>query len=150
MNQTNDRIIAVLNSLLRGELSATETYQQALEKVGQGPGAADLRQMHHDHREAANTLRQHVHQHGGKPDQGSGAWGAWAKTVEGTAKLFGNASALKALKEGEEHGIKEYDSALASADLPTDCKDLIRNQLLPKTRIHVATLDQIMNSISKT
>src|SRR5436305_622331 len=90
-----------LNSLLRGELSATETYQQALAKVGTEPGAAELRQIHDEHREAANTLRIHVHQHDGKPDQGSGAWGAFAKAVEGTAKVFGNTAALKALKEGE-------------------------------------------------
>ena len=30
---------STLNSLLRGEIAATETYQQALEKVGDDPGA---------------------------------------------------------------------------------------------------------------
>src|SRR5438046_1852678 len=98
--------IDTLNKLLRGEIAATETYQQAMGKVGQEPGADALRQLHDEHRTAANTLRQHVHQHGGKPDQGSGSWGAFAKAVAGTAKLFGNSAALKALKEGEEHGIK--------------------------------------------
>src|SRR5437868_4001705 len=126
----------VLNRLLRGELSATETYQQALAKAGQEPRAAELRRIHDEHRTAANELRQHIHQHGGKPEQGSGAWGAWAKTVEGTAKLFGNAAAVKALKEGEEHGVKDYEDALNDASLPADCKDLIRNRLLPQTRSH--------------
>src|SRR5690242_15871808 len=93
-----------LNGLLRGELSATETYQQALAKVGDEAGAEQLRRIHREHREAANTLRQHVHMYGGKPDQDSGAWGAFAKAVEGAAKLFGNDAALKALKEGEEKG----------------------------------------------
>src|SRR5205823_3718669 len=61
--------IKVINSLLRGELSATETYQQALAKVGKEPGAAELRQIHDEHRSAANALRQEVHRLGGKPDQ---------------------------------------------------------------------------------
>jgi uncharacterized protein (TIGR02284 family) len=137
--------VKTLNSLLRGEISATETYQQALEKVGDDPGAADLRRIHVEHREAANTLRQHVHSHGGKPDQGSGAWGTFAKAVEGVAKVFGNTAALKALKEGEEHGLKQYESALKDPNLPADCHSLISSQLLPQTREHIAMLDRVMS-----
>jgi uncharacterized protein (TIGR02284 family) len=134
-----------LNSLLRGELAATETYQQAMEKAGNEGWAEELRRIRDDHRTAANTLRQHVHGHGGKPDQGSGAWGAWAKAVEGTAKVFGNAAALKALKEGEEHGVKSYEDALNNPDLPADCKTLIRSTLLPQTRGHIPVLDRLMS-----
>jgi uncharacterized protein (TIGR02284 family) len=126
---TTTKAADTLNSLLRGELAATETYQQALEKIGNDAGASELRQIHVDHREAANTLRQHVHNVGGTPDQGSGAWGAFAKAVEGTAKLFGNTSALKALKEGEEHGVKSYENVLQDSDLPTECQTLVRTVL---------------------
>src|SRR5687767_7460215 len=97
--------VDTLNSLLRGEIAATETYQQALAKIGNEPGGADLRRIHAEHRDTANALRKHVHIFEDKPDQGSGAWGAFAKAVEGVAKLFGNTAALKALKEGEEHGL---------------------------------------------
>jgi len=138
--------IECLNSLLRGELAATETYQQAIAKMDRTAHAADLRRMHVEHREAANTLRQHVHECGGKPDQGSGAWGAWAKFVEGTAKIFGETAALKALKEGEEQGVKDYESALQKGELAAECRLLIRNQLLPQTREHIATLDRMMSS----
>ena len=136
----------ILNRLLRGELAATATYQQALAKVGNEPRATDLRRLHDEHRTAANELRQHIHHHGGKPDQGSGAWGAWAKTVEGAAKIFGDAAAVKALKEGEEHGVKDYEDALADANLPGDCKDLIRNRLLPQTRSHIPVLDRFIEA----
>ena len=144
MAMSSSNTIDTLNSLLRGEISATETYQQAMAKVGSEAGAADLRRIHEEHREAANTLRQHVHSHGGQPDQGSGAWGAFAKTVEGGAKLFGNAAAIKALKEGEEHGIKEYEEALQDADLPAECRTLISSQLLPRTRAHIPVLDRLI------
>lgn len=142
---TTNQAIDRLNALLRGELAATETYQQALEKVGNEPGVTDLRRVHNDHRDAANTLRQHIHQHGGKPEQSSGVWGTFAKAWEGTAKLFGNSAALSALKQGEERGISDYEAALQDANLAQDCKDLIRTQLLPKTRDHVQVLDQVIS-----
>jgi hypothetical protein len=56
-----------LNSLLRGELAATETYQQALAKWGDSLGADALRQIHAEHRWAADELRRHVRRHGGQP-----------------------------------------------------------------------------------
>jgi hypothetical protein len=142
---TANKTVENLNGLLRGELAATETYQQALAKFGNEPGAEELRQVHAEHRTAANTLRQHIHGHSGKPDQGSGAWGTFAKAVEGTAKLFGNKAALKALKEGEESGLKSYEAALKGNDLEADCKVLVRDSLLPLTRLHIATLDHLMS-----
>ena len=143
---TTNSSVDILNRLLRGELAATETYQQALAKVGDEPMAEELRRIHMEHREAANTLRQYVHKHGGQPDQGSGAWGTFAKAVEGTAKVFGNAAAVKALKEGEEHGIKDYEAALQDARLAADAKDLIRDRLLPQTRAHLPILDRFIDA----
>lgn len=140
--------VHTLNSLLRGELSATETYQQALNKLEGTQGYDELKRIHREHREAANTLRQEVHKVGGKPDQGSGAWGAFAKTIEGTAKTFGTDAALKALKEGEEHGLKEYEAALKNG-LPPECKILIESKLLPQTRQHIPTLDRLMAGLVK-
>jgi uncharacterized protein (TIGR02284 family) len=145
MMQATEKI-DTLNSLLRGEIAATETYQQALAKVGDGTGAAELRRIHEEHRDAANTLRQHVHQHGGKPDQGSGAWGKFAKAIEGAAKLFGNTAALKALKEGEEKGASDYEAALKDEELSMDCKSLITTKLLPQTRSHIPVLDRLMEA----
>ena len=135
--------VDTLNELLRGEIAAVETYQQAMEKIGNDPGAAELRQIHDEHRAAANALRLHIRDHNGTPDHGSGAWGAWAKAVTGVARLFGNSAALKALKEGEEHGIKSYEKALEEKDLPEECKQLIRT-LLPQTRAHLPILDRVL------
>ena len=146
MATATEKTVEALNSLLRGELAATETYQQALAKVGEEPGAHELKRIHVEHREAANTLRQHVHKHGGKPDQGSGAWGTFAKAVEGVAKLFGCTAALKALKEGEEHGIKEYEAFLEDVNADQECKDLARTQLLPQCRSHIPILDRLIDA----
>lgn len=138
-----------LNALLRGELSAIETYDQALKKLGDTKGADDLRRIHSQHREAASTLRQHVEQHGGQPDQSSGAWGAFARVVEGTAKLFGNDAALLALKQGEEHGVNAYEKALMDKGLPADCATLIKSKLLQQARAHIPVLDRLMAGLVK-
>jgi hypothetical protein len=137
--------VTALNSLLRGEMSALETYRQAREKFGEesGPGAAELLQIQLDHRDASDALWHHIEQHGGKPSEGSGPWGAFAKAVENTAALLGDAAALKALKEGEEHGLKDYQDALEDKGLPEDCQALIRG-LLVKQREHIAILDRLM------
>jgi len=144
MATKTDSPVETLNSLLRGELSACETYQQALAKFDSEPGAADLRRLHPEHGQAANELRAHVHQFGGKPDHDSGSWGSFAKAVEGVAKLFGFTAALKALKEGEEHGINSYESALKDAGMPEECRAMISGRLLPQARSHLVELDRIM------
>jgi uncharacterized protein (TIGR02284 family) len=136
-----------LNSLLRGEISAIETYQQALAKLGETNCTCEMRRLHDEHIDAANMLRQHIHQHGGKPVKGSGVWGAFAKAVAGTAKLFGNTAALKALKEGEQQGVFEYEQALRGDGLPSDCRDLIETKLLPRTMAHVPVLDHLMTIV---
>jgi uncharacterized protein (TIGR02284 family) len=136
--------VDTLKELLRGEIAAVETYQQAMEKIGSDPGAAELRQIHDEHRDTANSLRLHIRDHNGTPDHGSGAWGAWAKVVTGVAKLFGNTAAVKALKEGEEHGIKSYEKALEDKELPEECKELMRSRLLPQTRAHLLILDRLL------
>jgi uncharacterized protein (TIGR02284 family) len=134
-----------LNSLLRGELSAVETYQQALARVSNEPGAFELRHIEKEHRESAALLRQHIVQRGGKPAEDSGAWGTWARAVEGTAKLFGNAAALRALREGEEHGVNSYEAALKDENVDAECRQLISGTLLPRTRAHIPILDRFLN-----
>jgi len=137
-----------LNSLLRGEISAIEVYHQALKRIGETDHAADIRRLHDDHIDAANILRKHIHNKGGKPAKGSGAWGAFAKAVTGTAKLFGNTVALKALKEGEEQGIFEYENALKDFDLQRDSKELIETRLLPQTKAHIPVLDHLLTMVA--
>jgi uncharacterized protein (TIGR02284 family) len=144
-----DKSVDQLNSLLRGEISAVETYQQAIEKVGDehAGDAAALRAIAQEHGEDARALREAIEQLGGEADDSSGAWGAWAKTVQGVAKLFGDASALKALKEGEEHGLKDYEEAVDDVDDAS--RTLIVSRLIPNQKRHIATIDGMMAKINR-
>src|SRR3954468_20669458 len=138
-----DARVDVLGSLLRGEVAAIETYQLALEKLGGGPGTAEVRRILSDHREAAENLRQELRLAGGGTEVSSGAWGAFAKAVEGVAALLGNAAALEALKQGEQLGIRSYERALAEDGLSSHCRQLIHTKLLPQTTEHLPTLDRL-------
>src|SRR3954469_10237789 len=140
-----------LNSLLRGEISAAETYRMAIEKLGDSDKAATasvglLRQMQEDHGRAAQALRDRIREMGGEASDSSGVWGAWAKFTQGTSNLFGDAAALKSLKEGEEHGMKDYQEALDDVDMTS--AELVQNQLLPAQMRHIQTLDQLIDAIN--
>jgi hypothetical protein len=134
-----------LNSLLRGERAAYETYQQALHRLHHDRAAADLQRIQQEHQEAMEALRNQVREFNGEPASGSGTWGACARLVEGTATWFGKAAALVALRRGEKVGLRDYRRALSDDHVPESSKALIRATLLPWTQVHIATLDRLMN-----
>jgi rubrerythrin len=142
MNAT-DECIDVCNSLLRGELSAIETYNQALEKFEAEVERSALQAIRSDHEASASSLREHIIDMGAEPSTDSGAWGTFAQAVEGTAKLLGESPALAALQQGEEHGIDEYEEALRNSDVMEEIKGVIRQELLPRLSEHVAALDRL-------
>jgi len=139
--------VDALNKLLRGELSAVETYDQAIGKFENKPGANDLRRIREEHDRAAGEIRNRVAQFGGKPSESSGAWGTFATAVTGAAKAMGPETVLAALKKGEEYGISEYEEALNNKDVNAECKELFRSDLLPKCRTHVSELDRLSASV---
>ncbi len=146
---TVDQCVDQLNSLLRGEISSVETYEQAIRKVDDehASDATALRAIAQEHGEAAQALRDEIVRLGAEADNSSGAWGVWAKIVEGTSKFFGDASALKALKEGEEHGLKDYREALDDVDEAS--RMLISDRLIPNQVRHIAVLDGMMAKIER-
>ena len=131
--------IAVFDSLLRGELSAVETYRQAYEKFP----LPELKDLLASHGDSAVRIRQHIERNGGEGSKSSGPWGAFAKLVEGTAKVLGEAAAFKALKEGEEHGLKEYEEALPQNSLGSVCRELV-TALAAKQREHITKIDGLL------
>lgn len=144
MKKFNDK----LDEVIRGEKSAIETYDQILEKFKSDIKGQSLADLKNDHVQAVSTLQTRLAIEGERPSESSGPWGGVAKTIMGTAKLFGNASALKALKEGEEHGLKEYKELLACDDLPSDVADIVRDNLLPKQSQHIDRIDELMRQAS--
>ena len=135
-----------LNSLLRGEISAAETYRMAIDRVASDSTASAglLREIQEEHGRAAQAMRDRIRELGGQAVDSSGAWGTWAKTVQATMNLFGDASSLKALKEGEEHGLKDYNDAMPELDAAS--RQMVQNQLIPQQRRHIDLLDQLITA----
>lgn len=142
------RAVEQLNSLLRGEISAVQTYDQAIQQLADEhrPEAAELRRIAQEHGEHAQELRARVRTLGGDPDDSAGAWGGLVQAVEGASRLFGDASALKALREGEEHGLRDYRDALSELDL--ESRRLVQDVLLPAQLLHVQALDSMIERLA--
>jgi uncharacterized protein (TIGR02284 family) len=140
---TNEACIKICNSLLRGELSAVETYGKAIQKYPGTAATAELTRIQSEHRQSANRLAENVREMGGTPDTDSGAWGEFAKAVQATANLFGAESAIESLQRGEKHGQKEYEDALSDNDTMEPCKAMIREELLPRVNRHIEALERL-------
>lgn len=137
MKTNNEEDIKQLNSFLRGELSAVETYDQAIEKVEDVSVQSVLRDNRACHVRRTEALQLFVKQLGGEPAEGSGIWGGFAKVVEGGAKVFGSSAAVAALEEGEDHGLADYRRDLST--LSANSRRFVTEKLLPaQTRTHDA------------
>lgn len=130
MKISHEHDIKQLNSFLRGELSAVETYGQALDKVDDLTALEVLRKSRESHEKRANQLRQFIRNLGGEPSEDSGAWGVLAQAVEGSAKMFGAAAAIAALEEGEDHGLADYRRDVP--ELTQETRRFVADHLLPE------------------
>jgi hypothetical protein len=130
-NSGPDGTVDALNSLLRGELSAVESYDRALSAVDDDPLLhADLQDCRASHASRVARIRDAIIQVGGQPSEASGPWGLFAKAVAGGAKVLGRKVVISALEEGEDHGLKEYKDVLPKLDLSV--QRLVSRELYPQ------------------
>lgn len=122
--------MARFNELLRSELSAVETYNLALKQAKHADFTTALQQLRDDHDRRVTGLREKIRAVGGEPSEGSGVWGAWAKMVQAGADLLGDTTAISALEEGEDHGLKLYTGAVT--DENSVVREYVTTVLLPK------------------
>ena len=127
-NVKPDHVVNVLNSFLRGEISAVETYRQALTKLHGTAHAAIIENNLRSHEQRMNLLTGEVRRLGGTPADSSGVWGTFAKMIEGGAKSLGEKAAIAALEEGEDHGRNDYRRELDKLDPTT--REFVRTRLL--------------------
>lgn len=119
-----------LNSFLRGEISAVETYQLALDKIDHISTVRDELLVNlKSHQDRVMMLQDAIRMLGGEPATNSGPWGTFAKVVERGAKTLGEKAAIAALEEGEDHGLKDYKGDMN--DLDFEARVLVQDKLLP-------------------
>jgi len=144
-----------IKHLLNTEISAVETYEQALQEkewkvLGPDPQVQALFHILVDHVQAASQLATEVQRL--RPVNGTKATKGWdslshlrmdAARLFGDANPFGDKAALEALKEGEESGLKEYQAVLRHDALSPEVKPLI-GSLETKQHAHVRALEDLM------
>jgi Domain of unknown function (DUF2383) len=141
--------IKTIEKLLKDELSAMETYQQALEKFRVPGGqfvANSLTPIFGAHKSAVSSLEAQITKLGGTPQKGTGVWGSWAKLIMEGASLLGKQSTIKVLLEGEKSGEGDYEEALKDTTLSSEVRTLIETKLLPAQQSHVRSLDRLLDA----
>lgn len=141
-----EHCIDICNGLLRGEQSAVATYAKAIADYRDEGAPLELQDILDDHREAVLVLTENVRSMGGQPSTDSGLWGDFAKGVQSTADAIGRDTALASLKTGEKAGQHDYENALEDSDVMPECKELIRDTLLPTVVDHIRVLDTLTAS----
>ena len=142
--------IKTIEKLLKDELSATETYQQALEKFRMPGGqfvANSLTPIFGAHKAAVSSLEAQITKLGGTLQKGTGVWGSWAKILLEGATLIGKQTAIRVLLEGEKSGEGDYEAALKDTALSSEVRTLIETKLLPAQQAHVRSLDRLLDAI---
>jgi hypothetical protein len=135
-----------LNSFLRGELSAAETYRLALDKLAQSEYRPSLVQCTRSHEERARLLTEAVLGRGGDPAESSGAWGSLVRMIERSAAAISESAAIAMLEEGEDHGRDDY---LRDIDnLEPSARQLVEFAILPEQRRTHDTIKAVKRSIS--
>ncbi len=138
-----ERVVRILNSLLRSEISATESYAQALPRFASDVEV--LREIAREHGQAVSDLRAAIQRVGGVPDESSGVFPALpAKAVQGPAQVFGEAAALRALKDVEERGLGDYQDAIKRLNGNTNW---ISDTFIQAQIKHISYIDDLLERL---
>jgi hypothetical protein len=138
--------ISQLNSFLRGELSAAETYRLALDRLEQSEHRPTLVQCSRSHEERARLLTEAILGRGGEPAESSGAWGSLVRMLERSAAAISESAAVAVLEEGEDHGRDDYLRDLDNLE-PT-ARQLVEFAILPEQRRTHDTIRAVKRSLS--
>ncbi len=146
-SSSRSTLVRTLNSLLRSEISAAESYTQIIPRIG-APSSTDLellRKIAVEHGQAVERIRAEIERAGGTPAEASGGGPALTKTLSGPAHVFADAIALTALKEGEARSLELYREALPRMNGQTAA--LIRDSLIPAQLQHIDALEKLLEHL---
>ena len=115
-NDTHAEGLEQLMSFCRGEMSAVETYQRAIQSTKQEWLLKRLRKNLASHERRVLLLKLRIAELGGAPPESSGPWGAFANAMEGVAAAISESAALSILEEGERHGVLVYQRDFFNLD----------------------------------
>lgn len=146
----NEKGVKWLNRLLRGEISAIETYEIVVkdDSLKNDEVRVLLSQNLREHRDARSFLEKLIFKWRGEPDTGSGVWGVFTEALTAGAKTLSHGLAIDTLARGEEHGRQEYISMLEEMSPQSEISTLAREMLRAQER-HTRRLDLARQSFDE-
>jgi bacterioferritin (cytochrome b1) len=138
-----------LNSFLRDELDAIETYDVALHGRSAFSGKTELSICQRSHEGRATLLRDKIVALGGEPVATAGITGAWHKLVEGGAVALGDDMAIRTLEQGEDHVLRDYRRGLASVEDP-EVRSFIERMVLPEEETTHRTMSDLKRQLASS
>ena len=121
-------MIDILNALLRDELAAVETYDQAIAMLTDET-IPELEENRCSHIMRVPLLSTRIKELDGVPISVSGAWGSFTELIADGDKMIGRNAALTALEKGEDHCLVDYYQTVAQLDVLS--RELVEGVLLP-------------------
>ncbi len=133
--------ILFLHALLRGELSAVDSYDRAMAGLPEPP-LGELLENRQCHHRRSQIIARAIRAHGGIPDASSWVWGALAKATTQGAAVLDRAAIIAVLTDGEERGLTTYRNELSRGD--AEVRQLIGVDLLPSQKRTLTRLRQLI------
>ena len=96
-----DLSLNTLNTFLRGEIAAVETYARTLSRLGGHACCGDLGQCLASHQRRVALLRRRILDLGGVPAQTPGAWNPFPRHGESGSVPLRDDAVIAALEEGK-------------------------------------------------
>jgi hypothetical protein len=138
--------IDILNSFLRDELAAVETYDEALRGRSAFSGKTELSLCQRSHEVRADILRDKIISLGGHAAATSGLTGAWSKLVEAGAVAIGGEMAVRALERGEDNVLHDYWRGIPDVD--PEVRAFLQRMILPEEEYTHRTMSDLRRQLT--
>jgi len=138
-----ETVVKELNTMLRGELMAAESYDLFIANTDNDEIRQLFEQFRADHREHADLLSERIRSLGGVPGKGTGIPGMFSQIkLEYETKRKDSEEILKRAYFGEDKGVKMVEE-IVKGDLDPESSELV-GRILQKDREHLIAMMEIM------
>ena len=135
-----DQTTDICNAFMRVEISAIETFTQAIDKFSGVSTNDSLERIRVAHADYASLLRLLIAEGGTEPATEYGILGGYAQALEGATTLFGESPDLRILPQGETPGFTENKEPFANPGKSDKAGELILRDLPPPLSDHLIGL----------
>ena len=144
-DENRDVAIHQLNSYLREENAAVETYDEMIGRTDDEHVIAVLRDNRISHAVRAYLLTNLILQLGGVPADRDGVWESFAKVVERGERKFGASTAIEALEVSEIKRLRDYTQVHPS--VVPHVRRIVARNLLPEQEITHGAMSLLKNAV---